>query len=163
MPRPDVDVFLDGDLKGTMRDAQNVLELESVTAGSHELILLARNRANEIIDRKVIKFSSDGASVASTSPAASSDTISGAASTDGAWTLTKRPATTQTAAVAPAPRPGPVEVAPAMPVSSPPPAPRAPRYESAPRTLADTASSYPTLALAGAGFLLAGFLVRRLR
>ena len=58
MPRPDVDVFLDGDLKGTMRDVNNVLEVESVNAGPHELILLAKNRANEIIDRKVIEFSS---------------------------------------------------------------------------------------------------------
>ena len=162
MPRPDVDVFLDGDLKGTMRDVNNVLEVDSVNAGPHELILLAKNRANEIIDRKVIKFSS-APSVGSTTTT-SGDTIAGAASTDGAWTLTEKPAT-QTAAVAPppAPRPAPVEVAPARPVSNPPPAPRTARYEAAPRTLPDTASSYPTLALVGAGFLLAGFLLRRLQ
>ena len=73
MPRPDVDVFLDGDLKGTMRDANNVLEVDSVNAGPHKLILLAKNRANEIIDRKVIKFSSAPA-VASTTTTSSDTT-----------------------------------------------------------------------------------------
>ena len=66
MPRPDVDVFLDGQLKGTMRDAQNVLEIESVNAGPHSLVLLAKNRANEIIDRKAIEFSSTASAAAST-------------------------------------------------------------------------------------------------
>jgi len=163
MPRPDVDVFLDNELKGTMRDAQNVLEIESVTAGPHNLVLLAKNRANEIIDRKAIEFSSTAPAAASSSTN-TTETLAGSTSTDGAWTLTEKPAT-QTAAVAPppAPRPAPVEVAPARPVSNPPPAPRTARYEAAPRTLPDTASSYPTLALVGAGFLLAGFLLRRLQ
>src|SRR5262249_19827223 len=52
MPRPDVDVFLDDTLKGSMRDENNVLEIESVPAGTHKLVLVAKNRSNEIIDRK---------------------------------------------------------------------------------------------------------------
>lgn len=54
MPRPDVDVFLDGTFQGTMRDEKNVIELENVNPGPHELVLLAKNRSGEIIDREVV-------------------------------------------------------------------------------------------------------------
>ena len=54
MPRPDVDVFLDGAFQGTMRDEKNVIELENVKPGPHELVLLAKNRSGEIIDREVV-------------------------------------------------------------------------------------------------------------
>jgi hypothetical protein len=55
-PRPDVDVFLNNSVKGTMRDAQNVLTIEGVVPGQHELVFLAKNRSGEIIDRKVVHF-----------------------------------------------------------------------------------------------------------
>ncbi len=97
MPRPDVDVFLDDQLKGTMRDAQNVLEIESVTAGPHKLVLLAKNRANEIIDRKAIQFSSTASAAASTGTGTATDTnLAGSTSSDGAWTRTDKPATATT-------------------------------------------------------------------
>ena len=173
MPRPDVDVFLDNELKGTMRDAQNVLEIESVTVGPHSLVLLAKNRANEIIDRKAIQFSSRASTAASSSTGAAVDTtVAGSSSTDGALTLVK-PApiandTAMTRDAQPAPAPAPVvserSMSPApttmIAQAAPPPAP--PRYETLPRTLPETATSDPALALAGAGLLLAGFLVRRL-
>jgi len=191
MPRPDVDVFLDGQLKGTMRDAQNVLEIESVTAGPHNLVLLAKNRANEIIDRKAIEFSSTASAAASTGTATTTETnVAGSSSTDGAWARTDKPATATTdasdkpatattdtssardAQAATTERPAPpAYVPPSTSASSPstmiaqappPPAPPAPRRETQPRTLPATSTSDPSLALAGAGLLLAGFLVRRL-
>jgi LPXTG-motif cell wall-anchored protein len=57
MPRPDVDVFLDGLFQGTMRDENNVIELVNVKPGPHEVVLLAKNRSGEIIDRKVLHIS----------------------------------------------------------------------------------------------------------
>jgi len=184
MPRPDVDVFLDNELKGTMRDAQNVLEIESVTAGPHNLVLLAKNRANEIIDRKAIQFSSTASATASTSTSTATDTnlAGSSSSTDGAWARTDKPATATTdvssardaQAATPPERPSTPPTAYVPPSTSvsapstmvaqapPPPAPPAPRRETQPRTLPETSTSDPSLALAGAGLLLAGFLVRRL-
>jgi LPXTG-motif cell wall-anchored protein len=54
MPRPDVDVFLDELYQGTMRDENNVIELVNITPGPHEVVLLAKNRSGEIIDRKIL-------------------------------------------------------------------------------------------------------------
>ncbi|HTR04341.1 MAG TPA: LPXTG cell wall anchor domain-containing protein [Thermoanaerobaculia bacterium] len=54
MPRPDVQVYLDDAVAGRMRDENNVVQLENVTPGPHTIVLLALNRANEVIDRKVI-------------------------------------------------------------------------------------------------------------
>lgn len=181
MPRPDVDVFLDGDLKGTMRDAQNVLEIESVSAGAHDLVLLAKNRANEIIDRKSIQFVSTAASAANARSGASDTAPAGTSSNDGAWGLSqKSSAPGSDAAVARNVETAPVTAPAALPARSEstspsvyvpsaptliaqasPPAPPAPRREAAPRTLPETASSDPGLVLAGAGLLLAGLLTRR--
>jgi hypothetical protein len=165
MPRPDVDVFLDNDLKGTMRDAHNVLEIESVPVGTHTLILLAKNRAGEIIDRKSIDFASTAASSASTSTAPATS------SADGTWTATAKPveAPASTAMIAEPVAPARIAPAPAPMASAPitkpllvaqATAPPAPRSESA-RKLPETASSGPAFLAAGAAFLLAGFLTRR--
>ena len=54
MPRPDVDVFLDGMFRETMRDEKNVVNLDDIQPGPHTLVLLALNRSREIIDRKEI-------------------------------------------------------------------------------------------------------------
>jgi LPXTG-motif cell wall-anchored protein len=57
MPHPDVDVFMDETLKGTMRDEKNVVDLENVTPGPHTIVLVAKNRSGEVIDRKEIHIS----------------------------------------------------------------------------------------------------------
>jgi LPXTG-motif cell wall-anchored protein len=54
MPRPRIDVFLNGLYQGTMKDTENVLDLENVTFGTHEIVLLAKNMSGEIIDRRVL-------------------------------------------------------------------------------------------------------------
>jgi LPXTG-motif cell wall-anchored protein len=56
MPRPDIDVFVDDKLQGTMRDQNNVIDIENVAPGTHKLVLLAKNRSGEIIDRKVVNI-----------------------------------------------------------------------------------------------------------
>jgi len=154
MPRPDVDVFLDDSLKGTMRDVNNVLEIESVPAGTHTIVLLAKNRANEIIDRREVHFSSVAGEAAAT-------------------TTNPGDATPSTASVAPPPPP---------PAPAPAPAPvthdstsasastypqgssadQPVRTSSSQRNLPATASLDPALVVAGAGLLLASLLIRRL-
>jgi LPXTG-motif cell wall-anchored protein len=56
MPRPSVDVFLDDRFQGAMRDDNNVVQLENVEPGPHEIVLLAKNVSGEIIDRKVVNI-----------------------------------------------------------------------------------------------------------
>jgi hypothetical protein len=81
MPQPQVDVFLDGTLKGTMHDQSNVLQLDNLTPGTHKLVFLAKNRSNEIIDRREIHFSSTNSEgIAATSGSADSMASSSAAS-----------------------------------------------------------------------------------
>jgi hypothetical protein len=63
MPRPIVDVWLDGTRRGTMKDAQNVIEIDNVSPGPHKLAIVAKNKANEIIDKKEINFTSSGSTV----------------------------------------------------------------------------------------------------
>ncbi len=64
MPRPYVDVWLDGTREGPMKEAENVIEIDNVTPGPHKLSLVAKNKANEIIDKKEINFTSTGPNVA---------------------------------------------------------------------------------------------------
>jgi len=54
MPRPMIDVFLDDLYRGTMRDTENVVDIENVVPGQHEIVLLAKNQSGEIIDRRVL-------------------------------------------------------------------------------------------------------------
>jgi len=97
MPRPDVDIFLDGKFQGTMRDESNVIGLEGITPGPHEIVFLAKNRSGEIIDREVVH-------IATTAPPA------------------PKPVVEQPVA-APPPAPAYVAPAPAPPIEPPAPMP----------------------------------------
>ncbi len=59
MPRPRVDVFLDNENKGTLQEGQNVVTIDGVTAGSHKLVVLAKNLSGEVIDRKEINVTAE--------------------------------------------------------------------------------------------------------
>jgi hypothetical protein len=54
MPRPRIEVFLDELYRGTMTEDRNVMDLDRVSPGPHEIVLLARNMSGEIIDRRVV-------------------------------------------------------------------------------------------------------------
>jgi hypothetical protein len=154
MPAPRVDVFVDNENRGTLKEGQNVLTIDNVTPGSHKLVVLAKNLSGEVIDRKEINFSAEaGVAVAQSS------------------------VETHRAPAAPAP-PAPVaEPAPAPPSrlsAPPPPAPVAPAPAPAPmssmreetrtaqmETLPETASSTPLLAVTGLGLLVTGLALRR--
>lgn len=54
IPRPGVIVFVDDERRGTMKDDNNVVTVDNVAPGPHKIVIEAINRANEIIDRKVV-------------------------------------------------------------------------------------------------------------
>jgi hypothetical protein len=171
MPRPDVDVFLDDENKGTMRDANNVLTIDGVAQGEHKIILLAKNRANEIIDRKEIHFSSTAAAPVNVGQARTDSTLEPVSQTPH---VAPNPYSRTDSSLAGPAATVPIETEAARPVLNPPPAPArpiAPSYRSAdmsvaprtsaPRTLPDTATSDPLLLGAGAVLLLGGLSLRR--
>ena len=162
MPRPDVDVFLDEQNKGTMRDANNVLTIDGVPVGSHTIVLLAKNRAGEIIDRKVVHFSSTpdmtvaAPASSNTAPARPDATLEPVTYRAPVVTTASQDSTPDATlssgaaanSLSPMPRP-------AEPVAAPAPAPAA-------KNLPATATSDPLLLTAGALLLLGGFGLRKL-
>ena len=159
MPRADIDVFIDDTLQGTMRDQNNVLQIDAVAVGAHKLVVVAKNRSNEIIDRKEIHFSSVSGE--------------GTAATTGPADAT-RSARVEPPPPPPAPRPA-APPAPAPPPASsyapppPPPASTSSQYsstttteESKTRHMPATASLDPALAIAGGSLVLASLVIRRL-
>ena len=161
MPRPVVDIWLDGTRRGTMKEAQNVIEIDNVTPGTHKLAIVAKNKANEIIDKKEITFNSAGSEVTT---ANSSGTTP--ANPPAAETYNPPPAP------APAPAPAPSDSSLAGPTSTyspPPPAPSTSTYstntttaENRPRPrMPATASNEGALLLAGGALLLGAYLTRR--
>src|SRR6476619_3558934 len=63
-PPPDFDVFVDGNLKQTLKAGVNVATLDNLPAGSHKIVSLAKNISGEVIDRKEIGFTTIEASMA---------------------------------------------------------------------------------------------------
>jgi LPXTG-motif cell wall-anchored protein len=70
MPRPRIDVFLDELFQGTMHDTENVIDVENVAPGPHEIVLLAKNLSGEVIDRRVVHITVTAPKVAKVEPPA---------------------------------------------------------------------------------------------
>ena len=141
MPRPDVDVFLDGANKGMLKDRNNVLTIEGLAPGEHKLVLLAMNRSGEVIDRKEIHFASTAAVVAETSTATTRTTTTTAQSQ-----IPERPAQTYEP---------PSQAPSARKAYEPPPEP------ARPSALPQTGTAYPLLGAAGVVLTLAGLSLKR--
>jgi LPXTG-motif cell wall-anchored protein len=140
-PRPEIVVFLDNSQKGVLNQETNTLVIESVPAGTHKLVLLAKNVSGEVVDRKEINFTSSEPMAAS------------------ATTTSREPAP------APAPRePAPVAAPPPAPARQETTvattAQEQPAAAEVPETLPQTASLLPLAALAGASLLGAGAALR---
>ncbi|HLN93944.1 MAG TPA: LPXTG cell wall anchor domain-containing protein [Thermoanaerobaculia bacterium] len=133
-PQPTFDIFLDNDLRKTVKGTEaNVVFLDNVPAGAHKIVVMAKNVSGEVIDRKQVNITT-AAAVAEAPPAPAT--------------------TTYEARTAPPPPPAPVIEAPAPP---PPPAPAPMERETLPKT----ASSYPTLAVAGIALAAVGLSLGR--
>ena len=133
-PQPTFDVFLDQDLKQTVKGSEsNVVFIDNVPAGSHKVVVMAKNVSGEVIDRKEVNIT--------VAPAVAEAEIA--------------PAPT-TYAPAPAPPPAPE---PAPVVEAPPPP--APAMEMEHKTLPKTGSAYPQAAAAGLALAIAGLALAR--
>jgi hypothetical protein len=132
-PQPTFDVFLDNDLKQTVKGSEsNVVFIDNVPAGTHKIVVMAKNVSGEVIDRKQVTIT--------TAPAVAAE----------ATTTT----TTYEARTAPVP-PAPAVEAPA------PPPPPAPAMEMEHTTLPKTGSDYPRVAAAGLALAIAGLALAR--
>ncbi len=132
-PPPTFDVFLDNDLKQSLRAGTNVATIDNIPPGSHKIVILAKNISGEVIDRKEVNITTVPAPVEAASSSTTTERMAGAAT-------------------APAPPP-----APAPSTYEPAPAPAAPMET----TLPHTASSSPRLALMGLALVAAGLLLGR--
>ena len=134
-PQPTFDVFLDNDLKQTVKGSEsNVVFIDNVPAGAHKIVVMAKNVSGEVIDRKEVNIT--------VAPAVAEAEIA--------------PAPT-TYAPAPAPPPAPEPA----PVVEPPAPPPAPAMEMEHKTLPKTGSAYPQAAAAGLALAIAGLALAR--
>jgi len=131
-PQPTFDIFLDNDLRKTVKGTEaNVVFIDNVPAGSHKIVVVAKNVSGEVIDRKQVSITT----VAATAEAAPAPT-----------TYEERPAP-------PPPPPAPA------PVAEPPAPPPPPAMEM--KTLPKTGTAYPGIAAAGLGLALVGLSLAR--
>lgn len=135
-PQPTFDVFLDSDLKQTVKGSEsNVVFIDNVPAGAHKVVVMAKNVSGEVIDRKEVNIT--------VAPAVAAETT-----------------TTTTTLVEKAPPPPPPAPAPVI-EAPPPPAPPAPAMEMKHEALPKTGSSYPRVAAAGLALAIAGLALSR--
>jgi LPXTG-motif cell wall-anchored protein len=156
MPRPRVDIFIDDNLKGTLKDENNVLSVDAVSPGAHKLVVLAKNMSGEVIDRKEIKFSTVAAMTETT-------TTERSTSVERPATSVERPApTTQVQSAPPPPPPAPAPKYVPPPAPAPAPVAVAEEHTTTRRTqLPATGTSDLALGAAGLALLVGGFALRR--
>jgi LPXTG-motif cell wall-anchored protein len=133
-PQPTFDVFLDNDLKQTVKGSEsNVVFIDNVPAGAHKIVVMAKNVSGEVIDRKQVNITTAPAVAVEIAPAPT------------------------TYAPAPPPPPAPEPA----PVIEAPPPPPAPAMEMEHETLPKTGSAYPQVAAAGLALAIAGLALAR--
>ena len=134
-PQPTFDIFLDNDLKATLKGTEaNVAFIENVPPGSHKIVVMAKNVSGEVIDRKEVRIT----------------TVPAAAAMAETTTTTFAERTEPAPAPAPPPAPEPMIEAPA-----PPPAP------VVEPELPKTGTAYPQMAAAGLALALVGLTLAR--
>jgi hypothetical protein len=55
-PPPTFSVFLDNDLKQTLKTGDTVATIDNIPPGSHKIVILAKNISGEVVDRKEINI-----------------------------------------------------------------------------------------------------------
>lgn len=134
-PQPTFDIFLDNDLKATLKGTEaNVAFIENVPPGAHKIVVMAKNVSGEVIDRKEVGIT----------------TVPAAAAMAETTTTTFEQRTEPAPAPPPAPAPAPV-------IEAPPPPP-APAMEA---ELPKTGTAYPQMAAAGLALALVGLTLAR--
>jgi LPXTG-motif cell wall-anchored protein len=150
-PAPQFDIYLDGELKQTLKGEQNVAVIENVPAGSHKIAVVAKNISNEIIDRKEIDITNTEASISA----------SGAASGPASGSSEPAPAKTDPSASATSGTSANSSTADANAGSASSPTAQRPARSDNRTDLPATGTSYPGLALLGLSLAASGLLLRR--
>jgi hypothetical protein len=132
MNTPVFQIWVDGKDMGNLPGGTNVFYARDLSYGPHKIVVMAKNTAGELVDRKEISIT--------TAETAGNVSVSQSATA---------PAPTMEIAPAPAPAPAPVIVETA-------PAPPAPVYTSLPHT----ATAYPRAAAAGLALVGLGIALR---
>jgi len=167
MPRPMVDVFLDNTNQGSLKEEQNVIEIDAVSPGVHKLVLVAKNMSGEIIGRQEVNFTSAAASTQiSSNPAPDTSTSTYTAPKDNDQAMSS--SSTASTYTAPAPQSSTTTsssstyTAPQSTASSTYTAPSTSSKTSSTRsTLPKTATSDPLVAGTGLALLIGGYALRR--
>ncbi len=135
-PMPIFDVFVDNDLKQSIKGSEgNVATIDGLAPGNHTIVVLAKNISGEIIDRATVNV------------------VTGATVADSSLTMS-------TPNEKPEPAPAPAPVAPPPPAYSAPVSTNTtPTADS--NTLPATGSNAPATALLGLTLLAGGLLVAR--
>jgi hypothetical protein len=55
-PKPQVDIFLDKEAKGSLKEGETYLVIDGVAAGTHTLLVTASDRSGAVVDRKEVHF-----------------------------------------------------------------------------------------------------------
>ena len=137
--RPVYQLFVDDKDQGNVPMANNVVAVHTTTFGPHKVILLAKNGAGQVIDRKELNVVTSEGTAAASAPV-------------------QQPETATMSRVAPAP---------AAPVAAPPApepmTPAAPPASASSETLPATGTGYPAAAVAGVLLFATGVVIRRRR
>lgn len=141
-PHPIFDVYLDNNLKDTLKGGQsNVAEISGVPPGNHKIVVMAKNISGEVIDRATVN-------VVNVEAASTGTTSTMGATTSSAPAESSAPAPSYSA-----------------PPPAPAPAPEAPRTTAPEPTapLPQTASNAPAAAALGLALLAGGLWIGRKR
>jgi LPXTG-motif cell wall-anchored protein len=160
-PQPRFDVYLDNQLKETLKGGENnVATINDVPAGSHTITVVAKNVSNEIIDRQEVK-------VTNTTAVASTETSGSAMGTSGSTSATTESTSGTTATSEPSYAKGPSTSMPSTETTSSGSTASTTNESTAPSTttsestLPKTASHAPLAGVLGLGLVAAGLLVAR--
>jgi len=136
--RPTIQIWVDEKDYGNLPSDQNVFTATNLSPGAHTVVIVAKNNAGELIDRKELTFTSVEGMAAS------------APSTQTETTMTSEPAPPASTVAESAPAPA----APSQPSRA--------SEESERESLPATATAYPTAAVGGLALVALGLaLVRR--
>lgn len=156
-PQPRFDVYLDNQLKETLKGGENnVATINDVPPGPHTIAVVAKNVSNEIVDRQEVK-------VTNTTAAASTETSgSTSATTESTSGTTGMTATTEPSyAKGPSTSTPSTETTSSGSTASTTNETTAPSSTTSESALPKTASNAPLAGVLGLGLVAAGLLVTR--
>lgn len=154
--RPIYQLFVDNKDMGNVPMTNNVVAVHTTTFGPHKIVLLAKNGAGQVIDRKELNVTTQEgtASASSASTSSPAETTAPAAPVPSSSSMSSSTTSSQsTSPVVAAPQPAP---APSSSMAT-----TADTTSASSDSLPKTASDFPAAALGGLALVASGVLLRR--